>query len=217
MDIQKTLLGAIAYVFAYRESLLKAMLIPGAILTVPTVFRLSEQGEEFVLLHWFLTLIANLMLAVSVHRIVILGPESNPVWGVHRPSWRLLRFMGYVAGLAIILTVVSFLQFVPVLGWFLALLALSYLAGRLSLVFPAAATDEQCSFKGSWAATSRYQVQMMVVVAVFPALLNIPLYLLKFIPYTEVVVMALYLITSMLTVAALSVAFKVIFQKEVRS
>ena len=122
-------------------------------------------------------------IAISCHRLVILGVGSLPsAWGLFW-SRRETRFLGWsalIGGIAwVLLLVAAFsleygvlplslvLIFVPVAN-------LVYVIPRLSLVLPATAIGQRPTLKGSWR-LSRSNGWRLVLVMLLPSLLLIPL------------------------------------------
>ena len=154
------------------------------------------------------------VLAITTHRIILLGPESISEWGVYVPRKREFYFVLYSIGLGLLMIPFGFLALIPTVGWFIAALAIIYMMARLSLVFPAIATDQGWTFSDSWKATRNHQILMMVVVAIFPFVISIPEQLLSHVPYIGVFVSLLSACSMVFVVAALSVAFQVIAESE---
>jgi len=133
------------------------------------------------------------LLAVSMHRIFLLGPDSIPGSGYVRFTSREWRFFGWgialglTAGLVGAITIgvlLSLLSLDPValaegytpllsLWTFVGLLPMAYLLGRLSFVLPGTATGSRPTFAWSWALSRRYQWQTMLVVGVTPLAINL--------------------------------------------
>jgi len=199
---------SVAYVYTLRGVLSRALATSFCALVIlmvlPLIFSLSEAAA------WFLSLFAYLIhtvIAVTTHRIILLGPESVPKWGLNKLTKREFKFILYGIGIGICLILPGLFALIPAGGWILALLGMCYLLGRLSLVFPAVATDKNWSFQDSWVATKPHQLMMITIVVIFPLVVAIPESLLSNHPYTEFISQILSAITTVLIVAALSIAF----------
>jgi hypothetical protein len=214
--IWKILSGAFESVYVYRVQLGKSLVFP---LLVMAAIGLYEPDYESV--SWSIFIAAILVeiliytvIAITTHRIILMGPSSVPEWGIIKPSNRELIFFLYTFGIGFILSPLGILSLIPVIGVYVAFFTISYVIGRLSLVFPAIATDHGWTFSDSWKATESYQVQMMVVVVGFPFVMGVSEeYLLSFLPYSTVLVNVFSAFTLVFVVAALSVAFQVIIRE----
>jgi len=184
------------------KALLKAIAVPTLVLAAVTVVNQLNQEDLdaagdgpglFVapgafllsLLLALLSIVPLTMIAVSCHRLVILGADSLPnAWGLFW-SWRETRFLGWIIGIwiiAVTVVVVPYLLSVPLITrpldeWLLFFgilfpLAL-YVFARLSLVLPATAIGQRPTFKGSWRLTRSNGWRLVLVLS--PAIL--PVYL----------------------------------------
>lgn len=212
MNIKRTLLGTIAYVYQYRKSLFKALLLPVLLLVTLELIPVQELDSGSRLLLSFLSFLVYIILAVVTHRIILLGPQFVSEWGVYMPGKREFNFFMYSIGISLCMMPFSFLSFIPDIGRLIAGVSMAYMMGRLSLVLPAIATDRGWSFSDSWKATKDHQILMMIVVGLFPFLISIPEMLLGYISYSGLLASLLSAITLVLVVSALSVAFQVIAQ-----
>lgn len=112
------------------------------------------------------------------HRLVILGPDAVPRFGLTTISKREVLFIGYSFVVALPL-VLLFLPAVVLAGTVggsvLALFALmvgAYVLARLSLVLPGIAVDRLVTLADSWQMTKPHQGGMFFVVVVVPGLLT---------------------------------------------
>lgn len=215
MLIWKILGGAFGYVFEYRSQLGKALLVPFLVMAGLGLYEPDSESVNWPIV--IAALLAQILLytviAITTHRIILMGPSSIPEWGLYMPSKREIRFILYSIGIGLAMIPLGFLLFIPVIGTPVAIVAIAYVMGRLSLVFPAIATDQGWTFSDSWKATESHQILMMIVAFVFPALMGIPEDLLSYLPYSTVMVNIVSAITLVFIVAALSVAFKVITEE----
>jgi hypothetical protein len=210
--IWKTLAGALGYIFEFRTQLGKALLFPLVILTAMGFYELDDGTISWpIFVTVFLVeMFIYTLIAVATHRVILLGPSSIPEWGILMPSKRELLFLIYSIGVGLIMVPIGFLAFIPLVGLPIAILAIAYVAGRLSLIFPAIATDLGWTFSDSWKATEQYIVLMMFIAVGLPIIMGIPEYLLSYLPYATVLVTIVSVFSMVFLVAALSVAFKVI-------
>lgn len=203
-------MGALGYVYHYKIQFLKILVFPFLFFTV---YYLNASLSDNAFYSWggiFAVWIIYTQIAVVTHRIILLGPNSVPNWGVYIPTTRELNFFvkSFIMGLLMI--PVSILNIFPDVGPYLFTIVSCYLFSRLSLVFPSIAVDSPWSFSDSWVITKDHQILMLVVILIFPLVITIPELLLSELPYTSLLVTFISLITLVIMVAALSVAFKVI-------
>ncbi len=170
-----------------------------------------EMGGGLMVLLSLLYLVVYAVIAVITHRVILLGPESVAEWGLSLPQKREFDFILYSIGLGLCMIPVGlFAMIIPVVGVVVSVLVMLYLIARLSLVFPAIATDQDWSFSDSWKATKKHQPLMIVVIVVVPLVVAIPEQLLSLIPYLGFLAVLLSVFTMVYIVAALSVAFQII-------
>ncbi len=169
------------------------------------------------------------LFAITVHRVVLLGPEAVPQWGLWKWTRRETVFILHFFGLMLMmLPLTLFTRAGPVSepsaisGMLVAYVGLCWLWGRLSLVFPAIATDADVSFKYSWEQTKGYQGVMFGVVMIFPITISAFTMFLNFLPltldnpetyleYITFINFAAHIVTTLTTVfviAALSIAYQ---------
>ncbi len=213
MYIRRTILGAFGYVFEYREQFTKALFIPIAVLVLLGVIPIQESETTKIIIQYVLTIVIYMVLAITTHRIILLGPQSVPVLGIYIPRKRELTFVLYSIVVGTVITPFAFFVLIPTIGCYITKVASLYIIGRLSLGFPAIATGQQWTIYDSWKATRGHQVLMIIVVAIFPFVIGLPEQLLSKIPYISVLVSILSAVTMVFVVAALSVAFQVITEK----
>lgn len=213
LNIRKVLLGAFGYVYEYRTDLAKALFIPTVAILLLSAIPIQELGATQLLALIVSHLVIYVLMAITTHRVILLGPSSVPVFGINIPRKRELLFALYLIGAGIIVLPFSLLVKIPDIGRYIAMAASFYVLSRLSLVFPAIAIDQRRSFYDSWKATHSHQVLMIAVGIIFPSVISIPRELLDKIPYISVLVNLLSIVTMVLVIAALSVAFQVITEK----
>ncbi len=208
--IRRTLLGAIGYVYFYKIQFLKILAFPFIFFSV---YYLTVSENSNIIFSWIILLtswIIYTQVAVSTHRIILLGPNAVPNWGIYLPTFRELHFFMTSFILGIMMLPLLLFMAIPGIGIIMYTIASAYLISRFSLVFPTIAIDNPMTFSDSWAVTKNYQILMLTVVLIFPIVVSIPEILFDKLPHTEIIVTAVSLITLVLMVAALSVSYKVI-------
>ena len=154
-NISKVFSGAFSFVYINRITLFRTLSLPFTILVILTIAEIVLDLNEIWALVWGeVYCLVHTIFAVTKHRIILLGEKSIPEWGLRRVSMREIRFILYSFGIGLLVIPPALLATIPVFGWVLAFVAISYVLGRLSLVFPAIATDQNWSFQDSWVHTS---------------------------------------------------------------
>jgi hypothetical protein len=212
-DLKRVILGGLGLVVEYRIALANALAIPFVLLVGLNASQLIEIPVNVRLGLSLLGIIVHTIFAVTTHRITLLGPQSVSRWGIFSWSRRETSFFLHLFGLGFMMVPLAVLAIIPVVGWTIAFGAMFWLAGRLSLVFPAIAVDHEITFKKSWQMTDRHQALMLFVVIVFPLLLSAPAILLAtWIPAAFLVTSVLTSLSTVFTVATLSAAYRFIYQ-----
>ncbi len=186
-----------ASVFEKKDELFKALLIPTLLLIffhyffidIDKQFREGNINYFTAVPTFLLSLALNLTIAITTHRILLLGSDSVPKWGLFRLTSRewtfvynfLLLVLLYLA-LTLALAAGSSLLFIlvdSILGLNLEtknmifvilpmiIIPIPILCG-LALVFPSIAADKKLSFKEAWNLTKGYRVFCFVTIVVFP-------------------------------------------------
>lgn len=206
MEFKKIVAGALYYVAFYKKELAKALLIPFLFLIAldATDFLNLDQGSSNLV--GFLAIFVQVIFAIIVHRIVLMGPDAVSKWGISSWTKRETYFFLHVIGLVLILIPCLLLTFIPAVGWLIAAITSCWLLGRLSLVFPGIAIDKGVSFKMSWELTKNHQLLMFLVIIVLPFVLSLLLLALP------VALSMLLEIPQILYVKSLIVTFVLIFE-----
>jgi len=221
-DLKRVLLGGLGLVVEYRMALANALVIPFILLVALNASQLAQLPVNVRLVLSLVGIVVHTIFAVTTHRITLLGPQSVTRWGMFAWSRRESSFVLHLFGLGLmmiplvlfaVVPYVVLFAVVPYVGWVIAFGGMFWLAGRLSLVFPAIAVDHEISFRKSWEMTDRHQSLMLFVVIVFPLLLSAPAMLLAtFVPAAFLVTSVLTSLSTVFTVATLSAAYRLIYQ-----
>ncbi|MBW1746626.1 MAG: hypothetical protein JRJ25_10155 [Deltaproteobacteria bacterium] len=178
MRFKKVIIGAIDCFAEYKLALFKALLIPMLILIALDTIVTMEIAAGYAAIISILAILVHVVMTILTHRIILLGPDSIPEWGFKKWTMRATCFTLY----SIVYIVPVFFASVPYIG-IIAVGVWCYIAGRLSLVFPAIAIDDDVSFKQSWNLTKKYNLLMFLVVVIAPALLGLSASLIGKVPF----------------------------------
>jgi hypothetical protein len=198
LPIAPTLSGAVRELVVHYRSLLRALLIPAGLIALARLYllfsllNLRDWGSSHMKaasVAFFVTSgVAAVLIAISCHRIILLGAESLPNrWGVYWTR-RELAFLGRVTLFGLVTAApLGVLRMFPELlpyrdGYadllrpilFVWWLLIAYPVSRLSLTLPATATDNALRLSDAWRA-SRHNGWRLTLV-----LLPVPLFLRAF-------------------------------------
>ncbi|MDO3386134.1 hypothetical protein QWI17_09830 [Gilvimarinus sp. SDUM040013] len=212
-DTSKVLAGALFFIKDNVRTLIMALLWPTIVLTLIDLTFYLELGFIYSFVFELISFIIQVIFAITIHRLVLLGPASLSRWGIVRWTWIetkfLIRFV--VLSFAIFIPIILLVSTIPgiIVGALLALL----LASRLSLVFPAIAIDKRMSFIESWRLTKNHFVLMMTVIVLLPILFGATVYIFQFMPYGYFLSIPLYLLFIVYEVVALSLSYHLIIDE----
>ena len=203
------LLGAIAVVTERARTLAKALVIPTVVyLLLANVATTAQEPSLLSFIVALITILLHTVIAVTTHRIVILGPEAMGEWGLNRWTMRETRFamflmiMGIAVGFILLfgLAAQPYSLAIAIPG---ALLFITF----FSLVFPAAAIDETIDITAAWRLAKGHLLPLFLCVCIFPMLLTIPLVLIQMIPGVSFISPIFDVAINVLTIAALSIIY----------
>ena len=128
--------------------------------------KLHVDNWSIFILTFSLSYIVLLMVAISTHRVLILGEESIPYWGLFKLSKREWSFFkgGVLIGVILLLTMIPLIIFAALgkawvlLGLLFFFIAMFIVISRLSLIFPAIAIDKEISLSDAWNFTKNYKM-----------------------------------------------------------
>ena len=211
MDPKQAIYGAIFLVSQNYRLFARVMLAPMG-LHIAIIYALSESTQRSESLLVIISMIyLQSIIAINTHRIILLGGASVPYWGFRLWGWREIYFTYYIAFFAFLVYLpIALASFFPLIdGAIAGMILYLWLLSRSSLVLPAIAIDRKMSFRSSWRLTKNHQGSMFLVVGIFPFLITISLLTLGWLLQADdVILTSLEPILNVLTVAALSLAYK---------
>ncbi|MEJ2754539.1 MAG: hypothetical protein P8104_01560 [Gammaproteobacteria bacterium] len=209
----KAITEGVSYVGYYKTSLLKALLVPLALLALIKILGfLPNIDSNTATAIKFLKCIPLTLIAITTHKIILDGPNSVPSWGINRFGTREFKFIGNQFLVFIVALPTLVLAYIPHLGIFIMITAIAYIVGRLSLVFPSIAIGEDIGLKDSWEATKNYKLMMVVVVVLFPLILRLLEETLKLLPGMFWIGFLTSPLTIIFVVSSLSSAYKIVME-----
>ncbi len=166
-------------VFENKETIIKAVLVPLMSIIVLTKVAVLNHGNMSVTISSnIIILILNVLIAISVHRILILGKGSVPLWGVSRIRKREVVFILTSILIALIVAAImavgiaALAMKLPNIIALPIMLVASIVAlitfSRLSLVLPSIAINEPLTLKDAWNCTRNYKQLTFFTIIFFP-------------------------------------------------
>ena len=226
LDPARTWQDAFDELARHRGVIGRALAAPAAAIVIANLaVTMPDVGPATLFLTSLLSYAAYLMVAVSCHRILLLGEDSLPnEWGVYLGR-RELRFVGWSLVIGLIAAPI-FLVVAAVLSAFyglepsdplaiatmtiVGLVACAYPVSRSSLVLPATAIDERPTIAGAWALSDGVGWPLALIVSlpgIAATVLDLGVgLLLPSGPGTNLVGSVLYLGFEVFGIAALSIA-----------
>lgn len=167
LPVLEIIYKSIAYPWHYRKQLSLALLptfLALVSLGIASLFIPDSDGLKSRLIFPLLGFPVIILYSITIHRFLILGPDSIPKFGVFQWRGREWEFLAYTIGLgmaAFLLAAVPVAVFSSTLDMqkesilhsaILLVIGLPavLLFARLSLMFPAIATDSNFSFRDAW-------------------------------------------------------------------
>lgn len=211
----KIVTGALMLVYVHRSILLKALLFPFLMLLALDAVSYSVASSYMTWLLYIPELAVYTVFAIIIHRVILLGPESVPKWGIRFWSLRELYFLFHLIAITIVSMAFMFTSiFIPYVGIVPGLIITFYLFIRLSLVFPASAIDHGVTFKTSWTLTKKHQLLMLYIIIIAPILFGIPTLLAGLITDAYWITSVIDMFVTVYVVSSLSLAYGEILKFE---
>jgi hypothetical protein len=193
---------ALKSIIENKNALFKALLIPTLVLVgidifLPSSFlsngqKIGFEDNKFIFTSFIiLSIILNIVMAVSVHRIILIKDDISSLEAI-MPTQTLLKFflksvwIGLLTGLIFGILIAIFLlisivteQFtqnkflVGVISYFLSTLLTMIAFSRFSMVLPATAIDEKMTLLDALAFTKNYKLLSLFMVTIFPTIIAI--------------------------------------------
>jgi len=180
------IMKSIKDIFDNYEAIGRALVIPTILLLIlnfaSTSFTSPDKHFSAVSIFFlFLSLLVDIVILITVHRILILGNDSVPIWGIQKFEKREFSFFQKYLIVALVFVVVvvlstAFFQLFGVnifVAIFITMFVCAIYLSRVSLVFPAIAVDTKMTFKESFEFTKDFKLLIFVTVIVFPILFSL--------------------------------------------
>lgn len=157
------------------------------------------------------------VLAVNLHRLVLLGPQAVPAYGLQRPGRREFRYLGWslfqgLVAAAVLVLASPLLAISQPLGLAIAMLAVAWCVGRCALALPSVALDQPVALANLWQWSRGAGFGLGFIVVGLPlvvALVLMPLSLSQS-PLAQLLALLGSMLTVVFAVSALAVAWRVL-------
>ncbi|MBC3766161.1 hypothetical protein [Neptunicella marina] len=217
MSFSSISLEAIQRVHTNRKRMVQALIFPFIALVVVDLLQGLEPKGAMAMALNILGMLINTLFAVTTHRIILIGDHAVPPFGLSRWTKRETSFLLHTLAFALIFMPFVLVGMFATSGfWVLipGLICISWLAARLSLVFPAIAIeDENAGFKLAWELSRGKTGFMLAVVFLLPVISIVISYPLLILPGTDAIASMLGTIILVYEVAILSLAYESLSQK----
>lgn len=185
----KLLAQAAKSIIENRNALAKALSVPFLIFCTIYSIEFFLPNTWYSFFAEWLAYVVDAIFAIITHRIVLLGPNAVPKWGLIKWTKRETWFVFYLLALFAITwglfgsamyllnNIFGNSAGIGLLGIIFAviLVVLSvYFSARLALVFPSTAIDQRINFKSSWNLTDNHEGLMVLIVILVPVFFVIP-------------------------------------------
>jgi len=229
LPIWKVMLNAFQLVWVMRSDFLKKLSLSYVlIILLESVGKSIDEESRY--LGYTVVLLTPLFytyFAVICHRLVILGNESVPSFGIRKWTMRETRFLGWIISFWLVLmlfiesrSVVARLLF-PLFGIsdvtafyipiIITVVPAMYFLSRLSMILPAAAIGKKPGIKWAWNISEGNGWGLLMIVGVMPSILIIMQIYLEKADTTvveDIVNSMLAFVVSIIEISAISLSYK---------
>lgn len=185
LPLGRLLAGSLALLLQRRRALLHALALPWLLhVSVDTWLFYSEASAEAVLpAIVLLRLAVYVLLAINIHRLILLGPQSVPPFGAGPFGLREWRYLGWscaqiLAAAGVVMVCAPLVALSEPLGLFVALLTAAWLISRMALLLPEIALGRSMDVGAVWRLGKGAGFGLAVMVVAVPllgAVLMLPL------------------------------------------
>jgi hypothetical protein len=156
LPLGRTLVAAALTLAGRRRAVLHALALPATVLFAHSVLEALRPELAAALAFGVMVLLVPLqiLLAVNVQRLTLIGAEAVPALGLGSWGLREWRYLGWCwlqwIGAAIAMLVLAPLSTFGAPGWAVIFGVGAWVAGRLALMLPGIAVDRPLAFRDGW-------------------------------------------------------------------
>ncbi|MCC5872034.1 MAG: STAS/SEC14 domain-containing protein [Gammaproteobacteria bacterium] len=185
LPLGRMLAGSLALLLERRAALLHALALPWVVHVLIDAWLLyaPDSAEAALPAIVLLRLAVYVLLAINIHRLMLLGPQTVPPFGVGPFALRELRYLGWscaqiLAAALVVMLCAPLVALSQPLGLMVALLASAWLISRMALLLPEIALGRPMDVAAIWQLGKGAGFGLAVIVVAVPllaALLMFPL------------------------------------------
>ncbi|MCC5888870.1 MAG: STAS/SEC14 domain-containing protein [Gammaproteobacteria bacterium] len=185
LPLGRMLAGSLALLLERRSALLHALALPWLVHVLIDAWLLyaPSSAEAALPAIVLLRLAVYVLLAVNIHRLILLGPQSVPPFGVGPFALRELRYLGWscaqiLAAALVVMLCAPLVALSQPMGLTVALLVSAWLVSRMALLLPEIALGRPMDVASVWQLGKGAGFGLAVLVVAVPllaALLMFPL------------------------------------------
>lgn len=222
--------GTFIPVFKNNQVLIKALFLPLLLIIILDKISRMYSNDNFVTFSIIvLSLLINITIAITTHRILLLGSNSISTWGFFKLGKREFSFLITSIFIGIIIGIVMTFGAMPLLFNIESITSISLLVtiffslilfSRFSLALPSIAIDKEISISQAWEYTKNYKLLTFFTIVIFPIVFALILgivyelaigFLIKIIsPHLDILYPVLDVFITVFIVSALSATYRVI-------
>lgn len=189
LSILRIISQAFIVPWEHRRALLSKLFIPIFFLVLLDTIEWNESESLNITDSVVITvsILLYVYFAVTCHRIIILGSESVPSFGLRKWSMRETRFTAWAVGMMLLIISLFYIIFsyspyllfltefehgdyLIYLLYILVIPTVIYIISRLGIIFPATAVDEMQTIKWAWQITRGNGWRLVIVFTALPLL-----------------------------------------------
>ena len=164
-----------------KEVIAKALLIPFILLLVidyyeKSFFIVSNNINNYTnfsfLFFVILSLIVSIIVAITIHRILLIEENPVPKWGFFKFGSREIKYLVFSIFIGLLCIPALIFMFIPMIGIVVALIMVLIIISRVSLVFPAIALNENMTILDSWNQTKNFKLITFFSIIIFPTIMS---------------------------------------------
>jgi hypothetical protein len=186
-----TILGdTLSIVWTKKFILLRSLVLPYSLFVVIGIIQPYIAIKFGIVMGTFTRLLGSIaasLYVVTCHRLIILGDDSIPRYGILLPKGREIRFWGWTIGIGLLFFIGSLLAMfilhkityllvllfpmmaikktIPI-ELILIILPGIYILASLTLIFPAVAVDQRPSFAWAWKQSSNNKLRFSLIIVI---------------------------------------------------
>lgn len=223
----KLVFTGLVYIYHYRRALFKALWLPILCSFAVNIFaNLSDDNFFIFWLNMVLSTFIYTICAISIHRILILGPEQVPAWRQQGWTMRETIFTAVMVAIPLSIWLIligpleiskavastgSTLILFSIIG---AVAATYFMMMRLLLLLPMIAIDREPDIAKAWRLGGQYPFAIPFSIMLASAIASLPGILISLLPGGAYAAIAINEIIFVVDVAVLSAAMRLVMGEQ---